>query len=92
MRSSLLQSLSNVCFRNIYPLSGCASACAPTELLAARLATLTRGFHAESVREPRPPLGAGQSLHGHRHDRTSFLLGAAQSLSLKVRALFSSLQ
>lgn len=88
MRSSLLQSLSNVCLRNVSP----TSACAPTELLTARLAILTRGFHAESVREPGPPLGAGQSLYGHRHDRTTFLLNTSQSLSLQVNALFSSLQ
>lgn len=92
MRSSLLQSLSNVYLRNVSAFSGCASACAPAELLAARLATLTRGFHAESVPEPGPPLGACQSLHGYRHDRSSFLLATAQLLSLKVSELFISLQ
>ena len=83
MRSSLLQSLGNVCSRTISAFPGCASANASAELLETRLSTLTRGFHTDCVRDVGPPHGACPSHHWQPHDRASFRR-PAQLLSVQV--------
>ena len=84
MRSSLLQSLGNLCLRNLSAFPGYLSPSAPTELLPTQLNTVTRGFRTEIIREACPPNGACRSLYGQRHDRASFLSEPTQLLSLKV--------
>ncbi|KAL3144043.1 hypothetical protein ABBQ32_003843 [Trebouxia sp. C0010 RCD-2024] len=83
MRSSLLQSLSNICLRSVSPFPACPPACISGEVLAASVNTLTRGFRTESGSGFCPPCCSACSHVGHRHDRDGSLLIPQQLLSLK---------